>query len=514
MKYILLTFLLAACTATARAQNEKEMKLTAIDTLPEITDIDFSGAPDEPTLPIWMQMEGYRIGDQNWMIFPAERAVYRYEPACGDDGDIHWEGYTYVPDERIRFDSTTLLFHGNGFGFPESAELPDPDGLQAECCCDGIAYLRGGNTLYLVENYDTESKRIDLSAMTQAGPVCYRDASGALLLLYYEFARLWKLHDHQCIFDPATLRHVAGRMYRDDRALYLFPTIGPIVGNTDDGDVIVLEQGTPRTPLRVTPDYIVYGDAVYNRPRFWEYYNVVQRLELEPERFVSLPYGGLREDAYLLTDGRRAYRSSDGREITELRDGGYSPVGSGWFYFEPDGHTLTHSGGPDRKGFLPDFGFGIVFRSPKGWLFCGEGLVERKADSVQIYNYRKAHYEPLDPTLYRQVARDCYIYDGILCAAAGPVSEQTQQKLDLDALHEIPCERFHTRFLTDGRWLFTARFTDNLIEADPTALRFPTSEIAIDRDNIYEASGYGYEIDIIPIEKLGIPVKVLTDIKK
>lgn len=513
MKHLLLTALLAGCMTTAGAQTEKAPKVPAGKTPPETIPIlteDMLWPPDDAILPAFARMKGYVIGAERWMVFPAERAVYRHEMIGGSDGGVEWDGYTYVPDERIRFDSTTLLFFGNGFGFQETTGLPGSDGLRVEGYGNEMTFVRRGKTIYVLQNRGMKvCGQIDLSAMSPVGSVCYRDTSGRLGVLYYECARLWQPNPEQQIFDPATLRHVAGWVYRDDRALYLFPYVMPFVTPADDGPVVVCQEGTPQTPLRVTPDCIIYGDAVYNCPESW--LEIAGWLDLDPARTVSLQYDS--NGRRLLTDGNRAYFSSNGGEATELR-GDYRPVGSGRFYIEPDGRTLTHCGGPDRKGDLPDFTYGALFRLPEGWLFYSNRTSMLMPAVVRIYNYRHKRYEQLDPALYRQVSGECYLYDGVLCTQEQSVDAQTQQRLDLDKLREVPCERFHTDFLTDGRWLLAARFPEHPVEADLESLRFSGPGIALDKNCIYDATGFGSELNVIPLEKLGIPIKVLTDIEK
>lgn len=164
MKHLLLTALLAGCMTTAGAQTEKAPKVPAGKTPPETIPIlteDMLWPPDDAILPAFARMKGYAIGAERWMVFPAERAVYRYEMIGGSDGGVEWDGYTYVADERFHTD-----FHTDGCWllaarFPEHPVEADLESLRFSG--PGIALDK--NCIYDATGFGSELNVIPLEKL-------------------------------------------------------------------------------------------------------------------------------------------------------------------------------------------------------------------------------------------------------------------------------------------------------------------------------------------------------------
>ena len=115
-----------------------------------------------------------------YKITPAKKQVEYYEMI----GGVNWDGYHYVKDPKISFDSTVLVIIGDEAYFKEY--LPTDMNTDAlRLISDGQnAYLIDGRSVYMFdENRNDNFKKIDISGLKEITAYLFQDADGKLFFL-------------------------------------------------------------------------------------------------------------------------------------------------------------------------------------------------------------------------------------------------------------------------------------------------------------------------------------------
>jgi len=455
-----------------------------------------------------------------YLINPIKKQVSLYEMTSGSmPGGGHWDGYHYVPDSIINYDSTTLYIIGNQIFFKEQVKFfPELNfnslriiytDLNGDFLCRDKNYLYKNAVCTVIDNdhlYLNNCETIDLSDYKTINNYIYQKGKD----LYF-LAKHFELEKIEGVtIDIQTIKHLKDNYFADKNGLYLLGGYSYSEDNTSCGydKSVQLEKSNGKT---ITPivelNYLIYGNKVYSP----EQYTTHIPLPLNPGKIKELEIGFLADDKRMFT----------------LGSGGYYP------YNKVDSSDFWNKNVNQWQVIAVDeyFDEGVennrtLVKTPNGfYTFLGTlpHTVE-KIGKVFIFNFDTKEYEELDASHYRYISNRFRIYKNRIYDYDGvPITNP----IDAENLHFITHHGKRTNYMTDGKLLIYARAGVATVEGegsnktralldkqiisgvDFSTLKVITQDILIDNENIYNGNFDG--IGIIPIKALKFNVKIFTE---
>ena len=448
-------------------------------------------------------------------------------------GGVTWDGYRYVVDPTIHYNTTSLIIFGSQITFKEL--FPYKGNLNAVKiigCTDRDVTFKDKTGIYDFVPPDRLSK-INIASYTAIGDEIYQDNKG---YLYFNFE--WELQklSGQTFFDVRTLKHLAGNYYTDKNGLYFLDKHYHPELNAYPLEAIKVEdsQGVS-VQTTVTPRYIIYNNHVYSITRN------LDRLNLDPANLTEVEWDSGYNNSYSITDGKHTYDTYGGVGYSDSVKDPYSDrhlmLKHTVDYFNKNNISVKGAF-PRYLNFTPKdtstlyiplgqrvnnpeplkYKVGVLFNTSDGLYFYN--ILNKIADpqkikKVLVHNIDTKKDEEFNPDEFSFLGTNVSIYRNHLFIAGRAVYEQ----LDLKNLRFISNNYFKTYFLTDGKVLIYANWIsfygtklvngqeemvlgERIIKGvNINKLRIINQDRLIDDRYLYIAGS------IIPLHKLALDVK-------
>lgn len=489
------------------------------------------------------------------------------------NGGGHAWGEKYVLDSTINYNNTTLFLIGNQFVFKEdiskNGHFPpqldfnslkviniDVEEYGGSLCRDKNFLYR--NSIGIEQQSKWES--ISLYGYKTINDFVYqKDNDLYFLSRDFELKKIENLK-----LDVSTLVKVMGNYFTDKNGLYLlggYSTREFKAEKTETGLVIYRKEWesffhnesiqlekknkrTQTTPI-IKTDYFIYNAKVYS-PRTS---NSHLPLPLNSKEMVELE---IKNNSYanyttnFLADNDHTFVSiseKGGYVTLEARYGNQWFVGNDFFEKNVNQWEVISRGdlglfkGKDGNLYFPnqlkqtnrDNYAGIVVHKQKEFydFELNENSTLTKFDKVFIFNFDIKEYEELDPTQFRYLYENFWIYKNRLYMYSSGVGLPIKELMDNTNLYPIKHHDKKTNFLinknslvyigkfggtsTLGEGLNTVQVFGNRIisNVDFSSLKVITADVLKDDENIYIGKYDG--ISIIPIKSLGLNINILTE---
>lgn len=387
-----------------------------------------------------------------YRITPSQKLIERMEMVGGEN----WDGYQFVKDSKINFDSTVLVLINDEVYFKEY--LPkemDISSLRIVKDFDD-AYLTDGKSIF---HYNTGRNdlfsRIDISRMKEVTDFVFQKPSGKLFFLKPYAFELVELDLKN--LDLATLKHISGQYFYDKNGLYFFGGHDGLDGKyTEKSELIMPSNGKTIVP-KINRQYFVYDGAVFGLTGAER----IEKLKINPEKMIEI--GPIEIDNYLLTDGENSYYSSSGYDdfirnsAVDFSKYFKTPINIQKWY-SPASKYIQSEKNPSevelvtfqKESFYqnPPTSF-IAMVNGENYIFYPEDteIAPVKVTKLTTYNHKTKALETLDPSQFKQFGNgEITVYKN---TAYYDETELYTDGWDLKNLREIE----HSDFLTDGRMI-------------------------------------------------------------
>ncbi|MFV0330023.1 MAG: hypothetical protein ACK5KL_09435 [Dysgonomonas sp.] len=455
----------------------------------------------------------YEFGE--YRIYPTEKAVLVYQNEYSP---------CYI-DTLINFDSTTLVFYGNTFGFEEHLDgLIDYNTLKVlDYNIDkdySWSICKDRNTIYKGLSGD----KIDISGFKCINDWIYLDNDDEIYYLTTtgDLSKM-DIYDQRphipsleyigdgCFYNKDGLYELQRQYnYKDERNIW-FNAVPVRIEES---------KGKNIRPF-VTPLYFTYGSNVYLRQSRlgWGEQNF-QKLEINGTNLKEFILSDSYHFSYILTDGKNSYVFPD-----KIQNKINTNSISEWKQLSRDNQRFTYDEKANilyyASNNIPDIGRSIsgalICIGDKFWLINFSGYDNEKGKMISLDKVMidaGKGYEELDISNYKYIDADLYLYkDTLYGNRCTPVNESTD--LELRNFYPIQHNYISTQYFTDGKVLYyndeMYRYTlprESLIplhvikDVDFNSLKVISKTMLIDKNNIYIG------LTIIPIDSLGVKVKV------
>lgn len=450
----------------------------------------------------------YQLGE--YQIYPQWGAVFCEQMVGGSDGKgMQWDGYIYIQDTTIHYNSTALIFYGKNVSFKEkfltkikavTDENIDDLKILYSDILSGKTIYRLKNTIY-IESY--EPKTIDVTEFTRINEFLYKDSKGTL---YYFNPKSNKFESVEVSLslDIPTLSHLSTNHYYDKNGLYIFG----FMERRDNRFVSTIKQLEQSNGQKIIPflgrDYFIYGDYVYST----DGYSYSQKLDLDGLKIREIPLEPYSK-TFMLTDGDKTYKYSMGFKEKFTSDSiqlqkQLSTLFQNSF-IEKDNNLYFSAG--KVKAIEGKYVQGTLIETNKGGLLL-DGNNEKMYDTVFIYNIETQKYEKLDTAQYKCLSRGGYIYKKTLFTYSG-VPVEDQEQINLEKLKPVLYKYHETDYYTDGNILYCSHGGQIVEIPDAESLKVVDLEYLIGNQNIYYIQYKG--VNVIPRDKLCFPIKIFQE---
>jgi hypothetical protein len=455
----------------------------------------------------------YIVG--NYLINPKQRTV----AVGGMTGGVTWDGYKYTVDPKIDFDTTNLIFIGEHIFIKEH--------FLFNCDFNTIEILKSNNQLVIFSDKNKiytyllgpRSSEIDISKFKKLSKNIYKDVNGDLMFLNSE-NDLLRIKQSNTI-DLNTVEYVTNNYIKDKNGLYKCSLRYTLRNDsTLYGDLQkIYDSKGINYKTKVSKNYFIFGEKIFGSTNF--------PLELKIDKNKILEIG---QDEYsnrsFLTDGKRLYInlgdnfiSDDPKMIPHVVNDFFlsgitiKSVFPNHFQFNPKNETdLIFKG----INYFSNKNPGMLIQTSKGYYFIPQRRDSKlqEINNVFIYNIDTKKEEVLNPKDLNYLKDNVYTYKNHLFFDGMPV----HTTMDIKIIKQLCKGDSKTNFISDGKKLmcigdrtgYQSRKIDGIefviIDEysinDFSKLKIINPDILIDDKNIYNRD------IIIPIQKLGIPVKV------
>lgn len=387
-----------------------------------------------------------------YRITPSEKLIERMEGVAGEN----WDGFQFVKDSKINFDSTVLVLINDEVYFKEY--LPKEMDISALRLVKDFndAYLTDGKSIF---HYNTGRddlfRRIDISGMKEVTDFVFQKPAGKLFFLKPYAFELVELDLKN--LDLTTLKHISGQYFYDKNGLYFFGGHDGLDGKyTEKSEIIMPSNGKNIVP-KINRQYFVYDGAVFGLTGAER----IERIKINPEKMIEI--GPIEIDNYLLTDGENSYYSSSGYDdfirnfAIDFSKYFKTPINIQKWY-SANSKYLQSGKNPSEVELItfqkesfyqyPPTSF-IAMVNGENYIFYPEDTEKApvKITKLTTYNNKTKALETLDPSQFKQfgngeitVYKNTAYYDEVELYTDG---------WDLKNLREIE----NSDFLTDGRMI-------------------------------------------------------------
>lgn len=394
--------------------------------------------------------EFFYIG--NYEINLAKKIVARKEGI----GGVDWDGFRFVKDTKINFDTTTMVIIDGDVYFKEY--LPKEFDFEK-----AVLLERDGDDSYISDQkflfrYNTNRNdsftKIDIFKLKFVDGLLFQNSAGKLFYSKFDELELAPLDIH---VDVPTVKHIFGQYYYDKNGLYIFGEHEVGQKFTEKSEMLLKSNGKNILP-KITPRYFVYDGAVFAN----SYNTTVEKIRINPDKMIETYYS--EGSKYMLTDGSNMYDSNGGYSNFS-RNSSFDfneYLGSGveiQKIFKPYTRFRKTGGNPaqveivslnlDETAYTyPEYNLIAKIGGQNYLLYAGDAdRTPIKISNLTIYNSESGKMETLDESQFRQFEKfDLFVYKN---TAYFDGQEVYTKDWDLKNLREIP----GAEYLTDGNFL-------------------------------------------------------------
>lgn len=434
----------------------------------------------------------YYIAD--YRINPASKTISRIQMV----GGVDWDGFDYFPDSTIYFDTTSLIFVSGQVDFKERF-----DGIDFETLTP-ISYKSG----------------------------TFKDKNGIFTSGRYHYNKILSLNDLQKINNDIYIDADSNVVYLNQTKYPVSNWSSPVKPNSlNTLTLLVDDYFIDQTGLYNAADYkatkqlMTFGDSIPKYEIFNSYIRIGNQLysrtkddsyllDQNPDSTKEYKldyYGNIH---YIITDGNRTYYfdtrypSSTFTELTQLQGtdiGQYIGSHEGFLFLSSDYYSHKR---------MPFF---LLFYNNKSDIYTNfSPSTPQQMKELYIENRQEKCMKLFDPSKYKDLINDLYIYDGILYSyESKPVAES----FDVKNLHQIKNNLIASDFVTDNKYLLYAgqmggysTRNDSIVKqeyitdkVDFASLEILSTSILMDKNNIYVGR---HPLEVIPRKELGIKLEV------
>ena len=371
-------------------------------------------------------------------------------------GGVNWDGFRFVKDSIINYDSTVLVIIDNEVYFKEY--LPKEMDISALRIVKDFndAYLSDGKSIF---HYNTGLndlfKRIDISGMKEVTDFVFQKPSGKLFFLKPYAFELVELDLKN--LDLPTLKHISGQYFYDKNGLYFFGGHDGLDGKYIEKSEMIMPSNGKNIVAKINRQYFVYDGAVFALTRAER----IERLKINPDKMIEI--GPIEIANYLLTDGENSYFSSSGYDdfssnsAIDFSKYFKTPINIQKWYSANSKYIQSEKNPSEvelvtfqRESFYqnPPTSF-IAMVNGENYIFYPEDseIAPVKISKLTTYNNKTKALETLDPSQFKQFGNgEITVYKNT--AYYGEVELYTEG-WDLRNLREIE----HSYFITDGKMI-------------------------------------------------------------
>lgn len=428
-------------------------------------------------------------------------------------GGVNWDGYAYPVDPKINFDTTNLIFIGNRIFIKEYFPFKcDFNNLKVLKSNEDVVVFSDKKKIYTLYNSIEGSFETDISKFKKVTNQIYLDSNGDLILMENYRTISGKIK-HPFNIDIKTLEYVAANYIKDKNGLYLFSN-SPYQTGFGSLTKVCDSNGINTKPV-ITKNYFIYGKKVFALG----YYRL--ELKLNKDKMWEVFEDEFNNYCFL-TDGKKVYKNNRyGYEIENTET--VNPFFSEGFDIKqiyPNQLQFIQKNETDLlfKGvnYFSSQNPGWLVETSNGYYFIPNRYIDKaqKINKVFIYNIDTKKEEELSKQDFRYFKENTYTYKNHLFFESKPVLTT----MDIKNIRLLYKGDKKTNFITDGKKVmcigdisgYRSRkindieyllFEENSLN-DFLKLKVINKNILIDDKNIYNRD------IVIPIQKLGIPIKV------
>jgi hypothetical protein len=343
--------------------------------------------------------------------------------------------------------------------------------------------------------------------------------------------------------DMPTLKHVTGNYYTDKNGLYLLGGYTALENNAtatyEESVQLESSNGSSIEPV-VKRHYFIYGKSVYSP---LQHYNNNRKLPLNVNEMKEFEINK-HDQVYFLADAMHTYETKQNRayshneadvsSFNERYDKEFFrknvhkwqiiTEGDINFIEKDNGKTLYFPS--EKMPFEGETQNHVLIKTPAGFYLFDEGDAESltKVNKVFWRNFDTKKYEELEADKYRPVGEFLTVYKNrVYSYDCMPVKEE----IDGQSLRFLTQHDEKSNYVTDGKLLIYVgegggySYDDSSGEAvailgerlatgvDFPTLKIITADILIDKSYIYSGNNSG--ITVIPINELGLDIRIFTE---